>query len=245
MYITGSWKSTEINRALREEAKRKTTEKVRGCSEGGYEDGFCKRRGMKGGNGGRWSPVATPQRDNQKRKEKKTPMRKSSQAKLMWGGWKKINRAANKSVGTPQEEERKIESVVKIKPTTSAIKRLVSVGSLSGTDSKIKEGGPGMIHLTGHILMRWDSLFRRLELAQKKAGSFFLKSIQRNKKCATFQSTVDFVFLSADCDVNDEPPTAPQQVHLVNIPALDWTHMKPINSSPKPRPPLLVTVAMC
>lgn len=59
---------------------------------------------------------------------------------------KKFSRAANKSVGTPQGEERNIESVVKIKPTTSAIKRLVSGGSLSGTDSEIKEGGPGMIH---------------------------------------------------------------------------------------------------
>lgn len=85
----------------------------------------------------------------------------------------KLNRAANKSVGTAQEEERKIESVVKIKPTTSAIKGLVSVGSLSGTDSEIKEGGPGMIHLTGHILMRRDSVFRRLELAREKEGSFF------------------------------------------------------------------------
>lgn len=73
-------------------------------------------------------------------------------------------------MGTPQGEERKIESVVKIKPTTSAIKRLVSGGSLSGTDSEIKEGGPGMIHLTRHILMRWDSVFRRLELAREKAG---------------------------------------------------------------------------
>lgn len=65
----------------------------------------------------------------------------------------KINRAANKSMGTRQEEERKRESAVKIKPTTSAIKRLVNVGSLSRTDSEIKEGGSGMIHLKRHILM--------------------------------------------------------------------------------------------
>lgn len=85
--------------------------------------------------------------------------------------------------------------MVKIKPTTLAIKRLVSGGSLSGIDSEIKEGGSGMIHLTRHILMQWDSVFRRLELAREKAGSFFLKGIRRNKKCA-FQSTVDFFFSS-------------------------------------------------